>query len=183
MVLWFVTIAALGVVVDRAGAGRAGGVRPAACGDLLRDQRLHGIRGARRGVPRRHRRRSALRRHGALRQASRSASRGSRLVLPALVLNYLGQGALLLLEARRSSTRSSCSRPSWALLPLVALATAAAIIASQALISGVVLDHAPGHPARTRAPPRRRAHVGARDGPDLRAAGELGADGRDAASS
>jgi KUP system potassium uptake protein len=47
------------------------------------------------------------------------------LVLPALLVNYLGQGALLFLLA-----------PSWALLPLVGLSTAAAVIASQALISG-----------------------------------------------
>jgi KUP system potassium uptake protein len=57
------------------------------------------------------------------------------LVLPALVLNYLGQGALLL---RHPNTEHPffLLAPSWALLPLVGLATAAAIIASQALISG-----------------------------------------------
>jgi len=49
-------------------------------------------------------------------------------VLPALVLNYLGQGALL------NPFYQLC--PQWALYPLVILATAAAIIASQALISG-----------------------------------------------
>ena len=97
-------------------------------------KRLHRVRGARRRVPRRHRRRSALCRHGALRQAPIRFA-WFALVLPALVLNYLGQGALLLLDPT-SSTRSSCSAPSWALLPLVGIATAAAIIASQALISG-----------------------------------------------
>jgi KUP system potassium uptake protein len=57
------------------------------------------------------------------------------LVLPSLILNYLGQGALLLLDA---DTRHPffMLAPQWALLPLVALSTAAAIIASQALISG-----------------------------------------------
>ena len=57
------------------------------------------------------------------------------LVLPALLLNYLGQGALLLAnpEARHPFFDLA---PSWFLLPLVAIATAAAIIASQALISG-----------------------------------------------
>ena len=57
------------------------------------------------------------------------------LVLPALVLNYLGQGALLLLEPTVEHPFFLLA-PSWALLPLVALSTAAAIIASQALISG-----------------------------------------------
>ncbi len=58
------------------------------------------------------------------------------LVLPALVLNYLGQGALLLLDAEAAQQPFFMLAPSWALLPLVGLATAAAIIASQALISG-----------------------------------------------
>jgi KUP system potassium uptake protein len=57
------------------------------------------------------------------------------LVLPSLVLNYLGQGALLLLDPSVEHPFFLLA-PSWALLPLVGLATAAAIIASQALISG-----------------------------------------------
>jgi KUP system potassium uptake protein len=57
------------------------------------------------------------------------------LVLPALLLNYLGQGALLLLEPTVEHPFFLLA-PSWALPPLVGLATAAAIIASQALISG-----------------------------------------------
>ena len=57
------------------------------------------------------------------------------LVLPALILNYLGQGALLLADPEVAHPFFLLA-PSWALLPLVALATAAAIIASQALISG-----------------------------------------------
>jgi KUP system potassium uptake protein len=56
-------------------------------------------------------------------------------VLPALVLNYLGQGALLL-ENPRATHPFFLLAPSWALYPLVGIATAAAIIASQALISG-----------------------------------------------
>ena len=61
-------------------------------------------------------------------------------VFPALVLNYLGQGALLLAQPEIAATSTFnpfyqlC--PQWALYPLVILATAAAIIASQALISG-----------------------------------------------
>src|SRR6267142_1767499 len=58
------------------------------------------------------------------------------LVLPALVLNYLGQGALLLTDGEAAKQPFFLLAPSWALFPLVGLATAAAIIASQALISG-----------------------------------------------
>ena len=58
------------------------------------------------------------------------------LVLPALLLNYFGQGALLLRNAAAAEQPFFLLAPGWALLPLVGLATAAAIIASQALISG-----------------------------------------------
>jgi KUP system potassium uptake protein len=58
------------------------------------------------------------------------------LVLPALLLNYFGQGALLLADPTAVSNPFFLLAPSWAILPLVALSTLAAIIASQALISG-----------------------------------------------
>ena len=58
------------------------------------------------------------------------------LVLPALLLNYFGQGALLLADPTAVSNPFFLLAPAWATLPLVALATAAAVIASQALISG-----------------------------------------------
>jgi KUP system potassium uptake protein len=58
------------------------------------------------------------------------------LVLPALLLNYFGQGALLLRQPAAAEQPFFLLAPGWALLPMVALATAAAIIASQALISG-----------------------------------------------
>ena len=58
------------------------------------------------------------------------------LVLPALLLNYFGQGALLITNAKAIEQPFFLLAPSWALFPLVGLATAAAIIASQALISG-----------------------------------------------
>ncbi len=57
-------------------------------------------------------------------------------VLPALALNYLGQGALLLSRPEAAKNPLFLLAPGWALLPLVILATAATIIASQALISG-----------------------------------------------
>jgi KUP system potassium uptake protein len=57
------------------------------------------------------------------------------LVLPALLINYFGQGALLLIDPAAAQPFFQLA-PTWALYPLVALATCAAIIASQALISG-----------------------------------------------
>ena len=58
------------------------------------------------------------------------------LVLPALMLNYLGQGALLIEDPGVAENPFYRLAPGWALYPLIALATSAAIIASQALISG-----------------------------------------------
>ena len=58
------------------------------------------------------------------------------LVLPALLLNYFGQGALLLSNPEAAQQPFFLLAPEWALYPLVGLATAAAVIASQALISG-----------------------------------------------
>lgn len=57
-------------------------------------------------------------------------------VLPALLLNYFGQGALLLAEPARSFHPFYHLAPSWSLYPLIALATAATCIASQAVITG-----------------------------------------------
>lgn len=59
------------------------------------------------------------------------------LVMPALLLNYFGQGALLLNNPEAVANPFYKMAPSWALYPLVALATMATVIASQALISGV----------------------------------------------
>jgi KUP system potassium uptake protein len=55
---------------------------------------------------------------------------------PALTINYLGQGALLLGNPKAISNPFFLLYPSWALLPMVGLATAATVIASQAVISG-----------------------------------------------
>ncbi len=59
------------------------------------------------------------------------------LVLPALLLNYFGQGALLLADPAKIQNPFYLMAPDWFLLPLVGLATAATVIASQAVISGV----------------------------------------------
>ena len=77
-------------------------------------------------------------------------------VLPALLINYFGQGALLIGDHEAVESPFFKLAPSWALYPLVALATAATIIASQALISGVFsltlqaiqLGYAPRHQVR-----------------------------------
>jgi KUP system potassium uptake protein len=57
-------------------------------------------------------------------------------VLPALTLNYFGQGALLLRHPEMAANPFFNMAPGWALYPLVLLATVAAVIASQAIISG-----------------------------------------------
>lgn len=57
-------------------------------------------------------------------------------VKPALILNYFGQGALVLGDAKAIENPFFLLLPSWATVPMVVLATAATVIASQALISG-----------------------------------------------
>ena len=58
------------------------------------------------------------------------------LVLPALVLNYFGQGALVLADDSVTNAPFFLLVPSWGQLPMVVLATAATVIASQAVITG-----------------------------------------------
>ena len=57
-------------------------------------------------------------------------------VLPALIINYFGQGALILHNPKAVENPFYLMAPSWALFPLILLATMAAVIASQAVISG-----------------------------------------------
>src|ERR1700728_871048 len=59
------------------------------------------------------------------------------IVMPALVLNYFGQGAMLIENPTAISNPFYLMAPAWSLWPLVVLATAATVIASQAVISGV----------------------------------------------
>ena len=59
------------------------------------------------------------------------------IVMPALVMNYFGQGALLIENPDAISNPFYRMAPAWSLYPLVMIATAAAVIASQAVISGV----------------------------------------------
>ena len=96
-----------------------------------------GLHRARRGRAVRHRRRGAVRRHGPFRRALRSAAAGLFFVLPCLVLNYFGQGALVVADPggaaqpvlpAGAALDSACRW--WCWPPL------ATIIASQAVISG-----------------------------------------------
>ncbi len=57
-------------------------------------------------------------------------------VFPSLAINYLGQGALVLADPSAIENPFYRMVPSWALLPMIALATAATVIASQAVITG-----------------------------------------------
>ena len=57
-------------------------------------------------------------------------------MLPALTINYLGQGALVLADPKAIENPFFLLYPEWALLPMVLLATAATVIASQAVITG-----------------------------------------------
>jgi KUP system potassium uptake protein len=57
-------------------------------------------------------------------------------VLPALMLNYMGQGALLLDDPEAAKNPFYLGVPEWARYPMIGLATAAAVIASQAVITG-----------------------------------------------
>ena len=58
------------------------------------------------------------------------------LIMPSLLLNYFGQGAMVLANPKAAENPFYLMMPEWALIPMVALATAATVIASQALISG-----------------------------------------------
>jgi KUP system potassium uptake protein len=59
------------------------------------------------------------------------------IVMPALVLNYFGQGAMLIENPAAISNPFYLMAPDWSVLPLVIIATAASVIASQAVVSGV----------------------------------------------
>ncbi len=58
------------------------------------------------------------------------------IVLPSLAMNYLGQGALVIVDPKALENPFFLMFPDWALIPMVALATAATVIASQAVITG-----------------------------------------------
>ena len=134
MVVWFLTIALLGITWIVQAPVVLGAVNPAYAVAFFRDNGLHGfvVLGA-----------VFLVVTGGESLYADMGHFGRRpirlawfaLVLPALLLNYFGQGALLLLDPKAAQPFFQLA-PTWALFPLVGLSTAAAIIASQALISG-----------------------------------------------
>jgi KUP system potassium uptake protein len=136
MVVWFVTLAALGIRSLAARPEVLGAIDPRHAVAFFAEHGLHGV--------------AVL---GAVflvvtggealyADMGHFGTRPIRLawfgvVLPALLLNYFGQGALLLTDAGAASNPFFRLAPAWATVPMVVLAAAAAVIASQALISGV----------------------------------------------
>ncbi len=101
--------------------------------------------------------------------------------LPALVLNYFGQAALLITDpSARLKIRFYQLAPDWVHYPLVAFATARHRDCLAGHHLGRVFPDAAIDPARLPAAHAHRAHHQRRDRPDLRAAGELAAGGGDA---
>ena len=102
-------------------------------------------------------------------------------VLPALAINYFGQGALVLGDPRCIDNPFFLMYPDWARLPMVLLATAATVIASQAVITGAYSltgRRCNWACCRARDPP----HLGGSVRPDLHAAGQHVPAGRRAAA-
>ena len=96
------------------------------------------------------------------------------MAMPALVLNYFGQGAMLLAHPEKVGNPFFEMAPAWALLP----ADRAGHLRHGDRFAGPdhggVLGDQAGDPARLPAAPARPAHLGARDRPDLRALRQLG---------
>ena len=133
------------------------------------------LRGDRRRLPRLDRRRGALCRHGHV------GARAIRLawfvlVLPALLLNYFGQGALVLTDPRRSQSVLSIG-PAMGADSDGGVAAVATIIASQALISGVFADSA-GDASLGSVRVCGSCRLRRRSRPNLRAGRQLAVDGR-----
>ncbi|HEY3968441.1 MAG TPA: potassium transporter Kup [Planctomycetaceae bacterium] len=135
ILMWFLTIAAIGVWRIGQGPGVLRAVNPLYAGEFFQHNGWHGflILGA-----------VFLVVTGGEALYADIGHFGARpiraawfaVVLPALLLNYFGQGAFLLANPARADQPFYHMAPEWALIPLVILATAAAVIASQAIITG-----------------------------------------------
>ncbi len=172
MVLWFGTLAALGVREHRRRAAKCSSrcrrATPSRCSPRIRrragdlGRRISGADG----------RRSAVRRHGALRQAAR-ADRVARAGLARAAAELLRSGRVAADGRRaRSRIRFSRSRPPAWLPALVFLATAADDHRFAGHDFGRLLRNAPGRAARPAAARRNPANVGRRARADLRARGQ-----------
>ena len=136
MCAWFVVLAVLGVLqIAREPVGARGGRSRA-----TRSRSCRRARGSRssRSAPSSWRSPAPRRSTPTWATSARKPIRRAWLffVGPALVLNYFGQGALLLADPAAIKNPFYLLAPQWALIPLVILATCAAVIASQAVISG-----------------------------------------------
>ena len=80
-------------------------------------------------------------------------------VLPALLLNYLGQGALVIADPKSVENPFFLLYPEWALLPMVLLATAATVIASSGGDYGCIFTHPTGHSTWPAATPGNPPHL------------------------
>ena len=99
------------------------------------------------------------------------------LVYPCLAINYLGQGALMLGTPSAAANPFYLMAPEWARLPLVFIATAATIIASQAVISGAFSVTHQAVAARLPATPEDGAHQRESVRADLHSERQLGPSG------
>jgi KUP system potassium uptake protein len=135
MVIWFITIAVLGIRWIVGEPAVLGAIDPRHAVWFFRDNGAHGfvILGAVFLVVTGGEALYADMGHFGKRPIRRA---WFTLVLPSLLLNYFGQGAMLLHEPEAAEQAFFHLTPSWLLLPTVGIATLAAIIASQALISG-----------------------------------------------
>ena len=159
MLLWFACIAATGAARDRARPARScGRSRPTTRSPSSRTTGA-GLPRAGRGGAGHHRRRGPLRRHGPLRAAAHPRSPGSGWPCRRCCSTTSARGPSSCATPSGARTPSTCWRPRWALYPLVAIATAAAIVASQALISRRLLAHQPGGAARLLAARHHPPHL------------------------
>jgi KUP system potassium uptake protein len=134
--VWFMALAVLGVShIVRTTRKSCCGHQPAPRAGLHVHQPGHHLHHPGRRGAVRHGRRGAVCRPGPFRQAADPPGL-VHVVMPALTLNYFGQGALLLRNPDAVKNPFYLMAPDWALVPLVVLATLATVIASQALITG-----------------------------------------------
>ena len=133
--IWFASAGGARSHADHPLSGSAGRYQPASWPGFLSPQRLAWIPDSRLGLPCHHRGEAlyADMGHFGMRPIRLA---WFTLVLPALLLNYFGQGALLIENSAAAENPFYRLVPSWGLYPMVVLATAAAVIASQAVITG-----------------------------------------------
>ena len=174
MVVWFVCIALLGRARACRGSVGARGHQPDPCGALLPRRRPHRLPDPRIGGAGGDRRRGAVRRHGSLRPAPDPA-RVVRGGAAGAAAQLLRPGGWLLHHPDALHNPFYALVPAWASIPWSCIATAAAVVASQALISGRVLADPAGGAAGLLPAGDHPAHLGEGVGADLHPGGERAA--------